>query len=60
MRSMYVPAFRAYVAAAYLIRVFCQRIPFLLEDKIKELGGKYERVENWGVSGINLVRKLRH
>lgn len=26
-----------------------QYVPFLLEDKIKELGGKYTKVDDWNV-----------
>jgi hypothetical protein len=26
-----------------------QDVPFLLEDRIKSLGGKYEKADKWGV-----------
>jgi hypothetical protein len=36
------------IGVLLLLPVFLQMVPFLLEDKLKELGGDYSRVADWG------------
>lgn len=45
------PALSSLACCTYLTRDMVeQAIPFLVEDRIKSLGGNFEKTEPWGVS----------